>query len=256
MSGVDLDEAFARFWDELLFEAQASGDLQAATFFGMYAKLATENGDIIDLAYTPVPVRNESRVGYQLNGCALDNERGDLYLAVSDFRAGRELETLNAAHIDTLFERVRRFCEQAIQPAFLNAVEETSPAFEAAWLIHSGRTLIRRIRVIAFSNARMSTRRKPETAGEILGVPVVFSVLDFARFAEISAARGGLEPIEIDVAAVNGAPLPCLPAHSIDGEHASYLVAVPAPSSPRSTVSMVRDCWNRTSALFSRLRPR
>jgi hypothetical protein len=225
VSALDLDEAFERFWAELLFEAEASGDPLAAAFFNVYAKLATENGDAIDLAYTPV--RHEGRGGYQLDGCALDPERGDLYLAVSDFRTGRELETLNAAQIDMLFQRVRRFCEQAVQPAFINAIEETSPAFEAAWLIRSGRAQIRRIRVIAFSNARMSTRRKPETSGEVLGVSFVCSVLDFARFADISAARGGLEPIEIDVAALNGSPLPCLPAHSIDGEHASYLVAVP-----------------------------
>ncbi|WP_315749595.1 MULTISPECIES: AIPR family protein [unclassified Bradyrhizobium] len=225
MSGLDLDEAFERFWAELLFEAQASGDPQAAAFFNLYAKLAAENGDIIDLAYTPV--RHEGRNAFQLDGCALDAERGDLYLAVSDFRAGRNLEILNAAQIDTLFERVRRFCGQAVQPAFINAIEEASPTFEAAWLIYSRRAQIRRIRVIAFSNARMSTRRKPETSGEVLGVPFVCSVLDFARFADISAARGRVEPIEIDVTAVNGSPLPCLPAHSIDGEHASYLVAVP-----------------------------
>ncbi len=57
----------------------------------------------------------------------------------------------------------------------------------------------------------MSTRRKPESSGEVLGVPYVCSVLDFARFADISAARDGVEPIEIDVAALNGSPLPCLP---------------------------------------------
>jgi hypothetical protein len=225
MSALDLDEAFARFWEELLFDAEASAEPQAAAFFHLYAKLATENGDTIDLAYTPV--RHEGRGGYQVDGIALDAERGDLFLAVSDFRAGRESETLNAAQVDALFERVRRFCEQAIQPAFINAIEETSPAFEAAWPIYSNRALIRRIRVIAFSNARLSMRRKPEAAGEVLGVPFVCSVLDFARFADISAARGGQEPIEIDVTALNGTPLPCLPAHSIDGEHASYLVAVP-----------------------------
>lgn len=225
MSSVELDEAFRRFWDELLFEAESSGDPQAAAFFNLYSKLATENGDTIDLAYTPV--RREGRGGYQLDGCALDPERGDLYLAVSDFRTSRDIETLNAGQIDTLFERVRRFCEYATQPAFINAIEETSPTFEAAWLIQSGRAQIRRIRVIAFSNARVSTRRKPETSGEVLGVPFVCSVLDFTRFADISAARGGLEPVEINVAAINGLPLPCLPAHSIDGEHASYLVAVP-----------------------------
>jgi hypothetical protein len=225
MTALDLDEAFERFWAELLFEAEATGDPQAAAFFSLYAKLATENGDTIDLAYTPV--RHEGRGGYQLDGCAIDTERGDLYLAISDFRTGRNLETLNAAQIDTLFERVRRFCERAVGPAFINAIEETSPTFEAAWLIHSGQAQIRRIRVIAFSNARMSTRRTPETSGAVLGVPFVCSVLDFVCFAEISAARGGFEPIEIDVTAINGAPLPCLPAHSIDGEHASYLVAVP-----------------------------
>jgi hypothetical protein len=225
VSALDLDEAFGRFWDDLLFEAEASAEPQAAAFFDLYAKLATENGDTLDLTYTPV--RHEGRGGYQVDGCALDTERGDLFLAITDFRAGRELETLNAAQTDALFERVRRFCEQAVQPTFINAVEETSPAFEAAWPIYSGQAHIRRIRVIAFSNARLSTRRKPEATGEVLGVPFVCSVLDFARFADISAAKGGLEPIEIDVTALHGAPLPCLPAHSIDGEHASYLVAVP-----------------------------
>jgi hypothetical protein len=225
VSGLDLDEAHERFLEDLLFEAEASAEPQAAAFFRLYGVLAAENGDCIDLTYTPA--RNEGRGAYQVDGFALDRERGDLYLAISDFRAGRDLETLNAAQIDTLFERVRRFCELAVQPAFINAVDETSPAFQAAWPIYDGRSQIKRIRVVAFSSARLSTRRKPEMTGEVLGVPFVCSVLDFARYASILGAKGGVEPIEIDVTAVNGSPLPCLPAHSIDGEHTSYLVAVP-----------------------------
>lgn len=226
MSAVDLYAAFDRFWEDLLFEAEASADPQAAAFFRLYAKIASENGDCIDLTYTPA--RYEGRGAYQVDGFALDRDRGDLFLAISDFRSGRGLETLNSAQLDSLFERVRRFCELAVQPAFINAVDETSPAFEAAWPIYDGRSHIKRIRVVAFSNARLSTRRKPEIAGEVLGVPYVCSVLDFARYTSILNAKGGMEPIEIDVTAVNGAPLPCLPAHSIDGEHTSYLVAVPA----------------------------
>src|SRR6185312_2875433 len=129
--------------------------------------------------------------------------------------------------IDALFDRVRRFCELAITPSFIQAIDETSPSFQAAWPIFASRSHIRRIRVVVFSNARLSTRRKPEMAGEVLGVPFVCSVLDFARYASILGAKGGFEPIEIDVTSVNGAPLPCLPAHSIEGEHTSYLVAVP-----------------------------
>lgn len=225
MTRMTQDEAFGRFWDELLFEAEASAEPQAAAFFKIYTKLAAENGDCADLIYTPV--RREGHGSFQIDGYALEIDRGDLFLAVSDFRPGRDLQTLNAAQVDTLFERVRRFCEQAVQPGFINAIEETSPAFEAAWPIYSNREQIRRIRLIVFSNAKLSTRRKPETAGQVLGVPFVCSVLDFARYSDIAEARSGQEPIEIDVTKLNGAPLPCLPAHRIDGEHASYLVAVP-----------------------------
>ena len=225
MTAAALEEAFERFWEDVLFEAEASADPQAAAFFRLYAKLASENGDSVDLTYTPA--RSDGRSPFQVDGFALERERGDLYLAISDFRPGRTLETLNAAQIDALFERVRRFCDLAVQPAFLNGIDETSPSFQAAWPIFDGRSQIRRIRVIAFSNARLSTRRKPEMTGEVLGVPFVCSVLDFARYASILEAKGGVEPIEIDVTGINGAPLPCLPAHSIDGEHASYLVAVP-----------------------------
>ncbi|MFC4526241.1 AIPR family protein [Dyella halodurans] len=225
MSGPDLDEAYDRFWDDLLFEAEASAEPQAAAFFRLYSRIAADNGDCIDLTYTPA--RNEGRGAYQVDGITLERDRGDLFLAISDFRSSRKLETLNAAQIDALFERIRRFCHLAVQPTFINAVDETSPAFQAAWPIFDGRSQIKRIRVVAFSNARLSTRRKPEMTGEVLGVPFVCSVLDFARYAGILSAKGGAEPIEIDVTAVNGAPLPCLPAHSIDGEQASYLVAVP-----------------------------
>ncbi|GLK47178.1 hypothetical protein GCM10017620_01510 [Brevundimonas intermedia] len=227
MTGPVLEEAFDRFWEDLLFEAEASADPQAAAFFRLYAKLAAENGDCIDLTYAPA--RNDGRNAFQIDGFALERDRGDLYLAISDFRSGRTLETLNAAQIDALFEKVRRFCNLAVQPAFLNGVDETSPSFQAAWPIFDGRSLIRRIRVVAFSNARLSTRRKPEMSGEVLGVPFVCSVLDFARYSSILQAKSGVEPIEIDVTSINGTPLPCLPAHSIDGEHASYLVAVPGP---------------------------
>jgi len=225
MNGPELTDAFGQFWEDLLFEAEASAEPQAAAFFQIYEKLAVENGDCVDLTYTPA--RNEGRGGYQVDGFALDRDRGDLFLAISDFRSGRELQTLNAAQIDTLFDRVRRFCELAISPSFIQAIDETSPSFQAAWPIYASRGDIKRIRVVAFSNARLSTRRKPEMTGEVLGVPFVCSVLDFVRYASILSAKGGFEPIEIDVTSVNGAPLPCLSAHSIDGEHASYLVAVP-----------------------------
>lgn len=225
MSGAPLDDAYAQFWEQLNFEAAVTAEPQAQSFFRIYAELAAQNGDSTDLTYAPV--RKEGRGGYQIDGYALDAERGDLYLAVSDFRTERELQTINSAQIDSLFARVRAFVELAAQPSFISGLEETSPAFEAAWLIHSEIRSVGRIRIVAFSNARLSTRRRPELTGDALGLPVVCNILDFARYVEIAGSQIPAEPIEINIEELNGAPLACLPAHRTGGDHASYLLAVP-----------------------------
>ena len=108
----DLDEAFAEFRDELLLEADASGDLQADAFFNLYAAVASEAGEVIDLEHTPAR-REGGRAPWQVDGFAIDVDRGTLYVAVCDFRSDPALQTLNAAQIDVMLRRVRNFVEQA-----------------------------------------------------------------------------------------------------------------------------------------------
>ena len=71
---TDLEEAYAEFWEDLLRDADASGEPQLACFFESYAPLAAENGDCGDLAYTPV--RKDGATGYQVDGYAIDPEGG------------------------------------------------------------------------------------------------------------------------------------------------------------------------------------
>ena len=59
----------------------------------------------------------------------IDPEAGELHLAISDFRAERELESLNQARIESLFMRAERFVNAALKPEFVNSLEETSPTF-------------------------------------------------------------------------------------------------------------------------------
>lgn len=223
---MDLEAAYSEFREELLLEAEASGDLQHDTFFNLYAALASDSGETIDLEH--VPARREgTRNPWQVDGIALDVERGTLFVAVCDFRSEPELQTLNAAQIDTLMRRVRSFLENAVDPAFINELEDTSPAFRAAWPVFSQPAAIRRIRVVLFSNARMATRRPPQVADELVGRPAVHSILDFARYAEIMAARSAPQPIEIDLGEIGWEPVPCLEASSDSGDYRSFLIALP-----------------------------
>lgn len=221
----DIEGDYGDFWEGLLLEADASGDPQQACFFRIYAEAASDNGDCEDLTYTPI--RREGAQGYQVDGYAIDPDRGELHLAVCDFRPDRTLDSLNQAHIDTLFRRCERFLQVARNPEFLNRLEETSPAFELAYPIHQYSEQIRRVRFILFSNSHLVARKKGVDSRVIDGRTYTYNLLDFTRYSDILAAKGGSEPIELDICSLHGEPLPCLEAHTGSGNYRSYLAVIP-----------------------------
>jgi hypothetical protein len=221
---TNLAKSYQEFWDDLFLEADLSGCPQQEAFFKLFSQMAAEAGECTDLTYTPA--RKDGRGGYQIDGYALERETEELYVALCDFRSGSD-ETLNVVQIEALLHRVKTFLELAVTPDFIAGIEETSPAFEAAYPIHKNLANIRRIRIILFSNARLAVRRPPAPVDEIIGRPVVFSVLDFTRFDALKRSLGRVEPIEIDVVELNGSPLPALEVHTDEGGYSAYLVAMP-----------------------------
>ncbi len=225
MNEGELHEAYRQFTNELLFDAEYTGDPQHMCFFKLFSEVAADNGDTADLEYTPV--LRQGRGGYQIDGYAIDQDRGELFLAVCGFNSGPTLQTLNAGAMESLFRRVDSFCEKAIDPGFVRELEETSPAFEAAFPIFQNRGKIKRIRAVLLTNTVLAVRRKVVEAGETIGLPISYNVLDFARYNDILKSRGSVEPIEIDVSSINGSPLPCLQAHVHGTSYKSYLVVLP-----------------------------
>ena len=225
MVETDTAAQFEALWDELLRDAEVTGDPQRASFFRIYAELAAENGDCADLVYCPV-VREGARP-YQVDGYAFDQDSGELHVGVCDFRLERELQNLNADGINAIFRKARRFCEYAVQNDFLKKLEETSPEFELAWFIQDKADLIKRIRCVMFSNARLATRKKTLEAGHVIGAEITFNIIDFNRFVDIQNAMEGIEPIELDMSELHGEILPCLEAHFDNSGYESYLVVMP-----------------------------
>jgi len=221
----DLNATFDDFRDDLTREVYTFGEPEQSCFFQRYSKIAAENGDCIDLTYTPV--RKEGLLGHQIDGYALDAERGELYIAICDFRANEELQTLNQGQIDSLFNSAERFLKSAQSSVFVNSLEETSPAFEAAYPIFHQFNLIKRVRLIIFSNARFVARKKSVGSKEISGKTFTYNLLDFTRYSDILGSRSGSEPIEIDLLEINGSPLPCLNAYTGSSDVASYLIVIP-----------------------------
>ena len=127
----DLVQAYDEFWEDLFVEADLSGSPQQEAFFRLYARMAGEAGECTDLIYTPA--RKDGRGANQIDGYALEKETEELYVAVSDFREGRD-QSLNVSQIEALLQRAKNFLELSVSAEFITALEETSPAFEAAYL--------------------------------------------------------------------------------------------------------------------------
>jgi hypothetical protein len=224
----DLQEAFEELREDIMLEAEARGVFQQEAFFELYAEAASENGDTIDLEYAHSRREGGSRP-YRIDGHGFDADRGTLYLAICDYRDGNELESLQNDRLTSALKQATNFFENACSSAFINSIEETSPAFAAAYPIYLARDSIRRLRVILFSNARLATKRPPKLEEKVAGLPVVYSVLDASRFFEIQKSFRSPESIEVDLASVAGSPVACLKASTDSTDYQSYLLAIPGP---------------------------
>lgn len=225
MANDMMPEEYSEFLNDVMLEAGHTGEPQHACFFRIYAELAAENGDCVDLSYAPA--RKDGRDGYQLDGYAVDPERGELHLAICDFRPEAEIESLVQADINKLFKRVENFFTRSLSAEFIQNLEETSPAFEAAYTIREAANSIRRVRVIIFSNGRLASRKKGVDSKEVEGRAFTYNLLDFGRYVDISHSRSGSEPIEIDFTELDEEPLTCLKAHAAGEGYESYLIAMP-----------------------------
>lgn len=223
---IDLGEYYADFREDLLREAEFSGEPQRAVFFRRFAELAAENGDTADLTYAPAK-KEALRASFEVDGYAWDPDRGELNLAVCDYHPDPELQKINLDRVNQLFKRVARFGESAIDPDFVYSLEEINDAFELATLISQAQKNIVRIRCTIFSNARLATVKKTIEEKQVIGAQTICNVFDFARYATISRSQGRAEPIELDVKELNGRPLPCLEAHDESADCRSYLAVMP-----------------------------
>ncbi|MBT4700664.1 MAG: AIPR family protein [Rhodospirillaceae bacterium] len=225
---AELDAETEELNSDIDFYSVSSGDQKATSFFQIFHEAAVENGDFPDLDYTSAS-RINGRDSYRIDGIYIDEDRREAYLAVCDYRQSEVVESMDTRKLEQNFNLGERFFKLALQPEFLQELEETSPAFQAAILIFTNQTKISRVRIIVLSNARLATRKKTVESKEIDGRTFTYSVLDMSRYADIKSASNGSEPLDIDLKELNGnKALPCLPAYSESKEYRSYLIALPA----------------------------
>lgn len=228
MHEVNLGETYRDLANEITIGSAADGELKVTEFFRIFAQLAAENGDCPDLDYRPV--LSESGAGYRVDGMALDlpeggeEESGDLHLAVCLHLQDSDMPVINAREVDACVSLVERFLKVVQNDRSVEAMEESSHAYQVAMQIRHYRSRISRVRLLVLTNAHLKTRRKEFETRYLDGLPLQVNVLDLERYERIS--RSGSDPVQVDFSEDFGGAVPCLPASMGDTGISSYLFAM------------------------------
>ena len=233
---MEIDDFAQELLQDVLAEADADGEIREDVFFDKACAHLQEAGEL-DTA-DRVPYRSPSR-GIRVDGYGGDprDAADTLSLIVLDFRAHPSVGRLIGSEMDAIFRRLSKFVRQSLDRRWREALEETSPAFGLADLIHHCWSSLSKIRLFLVSNRELSERVDGRPAGELEGKPVTYSVWDLRRLHR-AAANPEPEAIEVDLVKDFGGPLPILPTQQLDGDHESYLAAIPGP-----VLSEIYDRW-------------
>jgi hypothetical protein len=225
MSEIELAQAYSELRRDILTDAEYSGELQETLFFDIWAQMAAENGDCLDLEY--VPMAKDAPSGFRIDGYAIDVERGELHVAACYYHGGADMLTLNYEAVARMSIKAAKFVERCLDRDFVDTLDHDSPEYHAAFQINRDQGRINRVRVVFFTNAHISMRKQVQKI-DIAGMVVTFNHLDMSRYYDIDRSLGHAEPIEINLTELHGEPLPALAAHLAEAsDYRSFLIAMP-----------------------------
>lgn len=221
------DDSFrAAFNNSLQASASTGGIFAEEAFINEVSRRFTEAEEVDTL--TPCHHRAvgvKGRIG-RVDGYDLGDEEGHIVVAVSDYEPGGQ-KTLGSVEAQKLVAQAQSWVEGALTGSLLAGLEESSPAYELAWEIHSRRESTFKVRIYLLTNNVLSARLKDLPIEEIDGVSYEYHLWDIERFRQVEESTQGREEIDIDLTEWAPGGIPVLPAPITANNVATYLAIIP-----------------------------
>src|SRR5687768_12268766 len=130
-----LAEFHATFFNEVRAESDAEGRFLETSFLERYGEWLVDSGefDTFDLAQ----YRAARGMRVDAYGGDPSEQEGILSLAVADFSPDETVQTLTRTEVDAIFRRLENFFRAALSDDFRAQLEESSPSYGLAELIHA-----------------------------------------------------------------------------------------------------------------------
>lgn len=189
-------------------------------------ELLSEAGEMSDgdVCYHEARV---SRGNVKVNGYVADYDEDRLDLVVSIYTGASAPVRLEKTRVDTTFRQARAFLQHSLD-GYHEKVEESSPAFTLAQIIHSLRgkeAPLSRVRIFLITDGLVNVEAVRDEA--IGGLPVSHYIRDIEWLFNWWSSGHAQEKIEIDFRQRPGGALPCLMMPIENDEYQTYLAMVP-----------------------------
>jgi hypothetical protein len=209
-----LDSYATDLQQEILLEADVEGSelMRSEVFTRRLIDVLIEAGEVEDA----VACHHRDR-GIEVHGYGIDDE-DSLSLIGTIYRGTTPPTAVAPTDVNTADRRLIGMWERCRDQPYHERLEESSDAYDMARHIHQRSRSIRRVRTFVLTDGLTSAPRL--ITGERDGVELRRGVWDLERLHRLETSGQPREPVEIDLAARFGGPLPCLAASEAGGYRA------------------------------------
>lgn len=194
------------------------------SFFEHVSEMLSEAGIMDDVEYCPY--RN-TRKGMRLDGYSWNALEKTICGIIVNFTNEKDyIETLINSQIKDISKKVTKFFEGSINKDFIESMEVTDPGRYAAQEISHYIEDALKIRVVIFTDQKLSDRVKKLSIGEILDKETSIEIWDIERLKELSYSDSDSEEFTVDIKALGG-ELKVLPANNLENGVSTYLGIMP-----------------------------
>jgi hypothetical protein len=164
--------------------------------------------------------------GYAIGDDAQDEEGIDLF--VSAYKGLTQVTRVPNEELSKAAAQAARFFAGAIGNLYAK-LDPAKANYEMAKRIHDAGPKLKRARLFILTDGLSELAKKKSETVSIKGfdIPLRIEFWDIERMSRVVGSGAPQTDIEVDVVAMNGAPIPCVTAPVREDEYQSYVMIVP-----------------------------
>lgn len=224
---MDAIEFGKDFMENVKSEAAVSGEGKCAVFVNNMASYLVEAEVLGDFSGSFYVGTGKSGKKYRVDGYVFDEFDMSMNLVVADYEDDSE-RVLAKTGINQDISRVAYFADLAFNGDLYRTIEPSTPCSDLVDLMREQQGRIRKIKILIFTEATVSSTIKAIEVAPINGWPVECQLWSIERLFKVCCSDLGRQNIEINFLEYTPNGIPCLKANDAsDAGYQSYLCVIP-----------------------------